>query len=168
MEEIWKETDIEGYYISNMGNLRGRSGKIVKLNTTPKGYKCYASYPEGRNGSCKCLRIHRLVAEAFIPNPDNKPQVNHIDGDKSNNKVTNLEWCANQENTIHAYRTGLAKPLKGCDNASSKLTKEDILYIRSHYKYHDREFSTIALGKKFNVSRYTIASIVKYKTYKEE
>lgn len=69
------------------------------------------------DGKMKCSTVHRLVAEAFIPNPDCLPQINHIDGDKTNNSVENLEWCDNSHNQLHAYahgynrgRNGKAKP----------------------------------------------------------
>ena len=165
-EEIWKETSIPGYFVSNLGGFRGRSGKPIKQQIHKNGYYVYAMRPEGRKGACKCVKIHRLIAEAFIPNPENKPFVNHIDGNKLNNNITNLEWCTNQENTIHAYKHGLIKILSGEDKPNSKLTSEDVRWIREHYIPRSREFGTRALGRKFGVDHKNIIDVLKCKSYK--
>ena len=77
---------------------------ILKTNKNKKGYLYVVL---SKNGKSKIVRIHRLVAQTFIPNLQNKPQVNHIDGIKSNNVVSNLEWCTNSENQKHAFKLGL-------------------------------------------------------------
>lgn len=165
-EEIWKETSIHGYFVSNLGGFRGRSGKPIKQQIHKNGYYVYAMRPEGRKGVCKCVKIHRLIAEAFIPNPENKPFVNHIDGNKLNNNITNLEWCTNQENVIHAYKMGLCKIKRGEDNHWSKLTNEQAEWIRKHYIPRDKQFGSRALGRKFNISHQQILDIVNNKSYK--
>ena len=80
--------------------------KVPKTNTD--GYFCLRVKPCG-----KIYKVHRIVAMAFIPNPENKPQVNHIDGNKQNNHISNLEWVTAKENVNHAWKTGLSKPLFG-------------------------------------------------------
>lgn len=168
MEEVFVETEYKGYYISNFGNLKGRNNKLVKLTVNKCGYCCYAMYPEGRKSKCKCLRIHRLVAKAFIPNPKNLPLVNHKDGNKTNNHIDNLEWCDYSYNSKHAYDNGLTIPVSGCNHPSSKLTIEDIEWIKKHYKPNDREFGTRGLGRMFKVTHSVISELINGKTYKKE
>lgn len=126
----------------------------------------YLAHVTKIGGRTVCLRAHRLVAEAYIPNPDNKPFVNHKDGNKQNNHVSNLEWCTAQENVQHAYDTGLTKALTGTNNPGSKLTNEDVLFIRANYKPYDKEFGARGLGRKFNVDHSIISNIINNKSYK--
>lgn len=117
MIEQWKP--IEGYEdlyeISNLGNVKSLpktrgccvgGEKILKQNYSKYGYMLVMLC---KNGKPQSFAVHRLVAKAFIPNPENKPQVNHIDGNKENNNLTNLEWCTASENTKHAYDNNLKK-----------------------------------------------------------
>lgn len=106
-DEFRKVVDNNNYSISNNGKLLNKKGKEKALINTEDGYLKANLYMNGKSSS---KRIHRLVAEAFIPNPENKPDVNHKDGNKHNNSVDNLEWVNKSENMQHAYRTGLAKP----------------------------------------------------------
>lgn len=104
------------YSITSDGKLYSNiSNKYLKQQIN-KGYYYVSLRLDGRTGKCTTVKVHRLVAEAFIPNPDNKPYVNHIDGNKQNNNVSNLEWCTPKENTQHAKDTGLMKfkPRSGC------------------------------------------------------
>ena len=105
MIEVWKDiVGYEGkYQISNLGNVRNFKFKLIKYTVSNYGYIRIGL----RNHGKRMYSIHRLVAIAFIPNPDNKPYINHIDGNKSNNNVTNLEWVTQSENEKHAHRLGL-------------------------------------------------------------
>lgn len=111
MQEIWKDIKgYEGYYqISNLGKVKSlkfnHSNKNKLLN--PFDNEGYTRVKLYINKQGKRFLVHRLVAETFIPNPENKPFVNHIDGNKSNNCVANLEWVTASENTIHAIENGL-------------------------------------------------------------
>lgn len=115
MQELFR--NIEGYeglyQVSNLGRVRSfkvyKGGKVLTL-VQRKGY---ITVTLCKNGKSKIYSVHRLVAEAFIPNPDSMREVNHIDGNKLNNDVSNLEWCTHLENMRHAFKSGLIerKPL---------------------------------------------------------
>jgi hypothetical protein len=106
--EKWSPIPDTHYSVSSKGRVRNdETSKIKALDKKRDGYCKVDLYSDGIRSS---ERVHRLVAEAFVPNPDNKPQVNHIDGNKLNNNVENLEWVDNSENMIHAYKTGLESP----------------------------------------------------------
>lgn len=114
-KEEWR--DIAGYkglyQVSNFGNVRGiKRGGVLSPHTLQDGY-CQVMLC--KDGKVRGKLNHRLVAEAFIPNSDNKPQVNHIDGDKTNNKVDNLEWVTQSENQLHAIKTGLQTIKRGSE-----------------------------------------------------
>ena len=142
MKEIWKDIDFingfEGLYqVSNLGRVKSL-GRIIEYPGSKYGMhngvfrhekilkhktKRYAGVTLS-NGKNKIYpNIHRLVALAFIPNTENKPCVNHIDGNKQNNCVLNLEWINWADNVIHAYKTGLANPIYGKDNHAFKHGK---------------------------------------------
>lgn len=102
----WVEIDsFPGYFISNYGEVKKSDGYLMKVRDYPT--LRYRSIGLVRNGKQKTVLIHRLIAIAFVPNPQNKPQVNHIDGDRRNNAPSNLEWVTPSENVKHAWRTGL-------------------------------------------------------------
>ncbi|MBR1804879.1 MAG: HNH endonuclease [Selenomonadaceae bacterium] len=129
-----------------MGRIRSfhnHYGRILKPVRTTDGYSQVTLTDKGKQ---IITRLHILVAQTFIPNPENKPQVNHLDGNRANCRVDNLEWVTPKENIQHAYRTGLAK--SGSDHPRSLLTAEQVRYIRRVYKKGDPEFGMSALGKK--------------------
>ena len=95
-----------GYTICEDGEVRSRFGRVVKQQMGGVGYFRVELW---RDGVGKKYLVHRLLAAAFIPNPENKPQVNHIDGVKANNALSNLEWVTQSENQLHAYRAGLQR-----------------------------------------------------------
>jgi hypothetical protein len=123
IQEIFKDIDESNglYQVSNLGNMRSYNNKDKEVKIlTPNTAKGYAMV-HLRGDVNKSINVHRLVAKAFIPNPENKKEVNHINGDKSDNRVENLEWSTRSENIIHAYKTGLKKGycVKGKDNPFS-------------------------------------------------
>lgn len=113
MKEEWKTIrGYSNYQVSNFGRVKSlsyrRTGKekILSQKQTKCGYMAFWLYDSGVR---KMPLVHRLVAESFLPNPEDKPQVNHIDGDKTNNQANNLEWVTQSENEKHAFRTGLKR-----------------------------------------------------------
>lgn len=136
MNEIWKEIPgYEGYFeVSNLGNFRSKDrvikykqsglrnypGKELKTEKMQDGYQRIVLMKEGIKKRYMC---HRLVAEVFIPNPENLPQVNHKNGIRNDNTVDNLEWCTNLENQHHAYEV-LGKTMKGKTNSRAVYCEE--------------------------------------------
>ena len=156
---MWKQIDgFQNYEINDKGEVRNiQSGKILKPWIGVGGY-VYIN-PTNGHGKPMPKRLHRLVAKAFVPNPYNKPQVNHKDGDKTNNCADNLEWVTNQENRNHAVKLGLQIHGERCP--WSKLTQSDVDYIRKH-----PEEKSSALAKKYKLSLNYINAIKRYKTWK--
>ena len=135
--EIWKEIEgYEGLYeVSNTGKVRsldryttGNRNRLLKGKELRqrKNELNYCFVHLCKDGISKNTRVHRLVAQEFIPNPEDKPYINHKDANPMNNHVDNLEWCTQQENIQHAYKMG-------CFPVQAKITKEQVDYIRDKY-----------------------------------
>lgn len=164
---VWVE-GYEGHYkVSNTGKVLSiKSNKILSLNRITKdGYNYVAL---SKNNKAKEFKIHRLVAIHFIPNTKNKPTVNHIDGNKQNNSVENLEWATREENMQHAYDLGLKEMHKGSKHSRAKLTNEQVVEIKATYQRYKRGFGSVALAKKYGVESSTILRIVQGKRYVED
>lgn len=179
-EEIEEWRPVKGYEdryeISNFGRLKTltrvvkehrrsyvRKGKIMNKYSNKDGYYRVKLY--NGDATFKNESVHRLVLEAFIPNPNNYLEVNHIDGNPSNNYVENLEWCSKEQNVKHAYDTGLKKKENyiGEGNKTSKLKEEDIISIREEYGTGTTSYSKLA--EKYNVVMSNIWSIINRKTW---
>jgi hypothetical protein len=146
------------YEVFPNGVIIGKRGTVIKGMVDHCGYREVSI-----NG--KFELVHRIVATCFIPNPDNLPCVNHKDGNKLNNDIDNLEWCTHSENTKHAYITGLEKKCLGENHHAHKLTKENVLFIKAHYKPRDKKYSAVKLGKMFGVSEYAVKDIIRGKSW---
>lgn len=110
---LWRDVvGYEDYFsVSNLGDLKSkRTGRTLRNFIGKSGYVTVSTKIGGRSGSAVCFRIHRVVAEAFLLNPESKPEVNHINGIKHDNRLGNLEWVTRQENVDHAVSTGLSSP----------------------------------------------------------
>lgn len=172
MKEIWKDAvGFESTHrVSNLGRVAvkertisrtrhyvtgdvhqtyKRKGHILKLSYSLDGYLQLSA-------NNTTYKAHRWVAQTFIPNPENKPQVNHIDGVKDNNVLSNLEWCTARENVIHSYKTGLACNA-GSRHPRSKLCEEEILEIRAR---RSEGISAKTLAGDYSVCVSTISKIL--------
>jgi hypothetical protein len=169
--EVWKDViDYGGVYIgiyqiSNFCRLKrimhrkNPTNKLIKSCFSEDGYICVTLI---KNGKTKFTGLHRLVASAFIPNPENKPQVNHKDGNKHNNSIDNLEWSTISENIQHAFDTGLNEVKKGEKHYRTKLTEKDVLEIRKI----GASISAVKLGLMYGLNNQAIYKILNKQTWK--
>jgi len=171
MIEIWLPTRKQGYEVSNMGRVRSMSrivttsngferhykGRILVPTQTGPGYKKDNGYLMVMLGAGTPGQIHRLVAEAFVPNPHNLPEVNHKDGNKKNCRADNLEWVTHKGNMEHASRTGLARggSMPGELHPNRKLDEEDVREILKDKR------RTSVLARLYQVAENTIRRIRK-------
>lgn len=153
---MWKECTVNNRYeISDDGDVRRKSTKKELKQKLDKSNILMVNLSFGKRGHAKYFIVHRLVAEAFIPNSENKPWVRHIDGNIINNNVNNLEW-------VDAKYTN---QLQGGNAYNSKLTNEQVAYCRKVYKPRDKEYGLSALATKFNVSNATMHYMLHNITY---
>lgn len=158
-----KEQSIEQgkYIIREDGTVYSvRSKKVLTPVKHNQGYLCVSL------GANNKRLLHRLIAETLIPNPDNKPCVNHIDGNKHNNATANLEWCTYTENHLHAFRIGLRENPTGIELGTAKLSAEDVRWIRTNLEFGHKELGVCPLARRFNVSPATVRDAYYGKRYK--
>lgn len=155
--ELWSSIkDYPGYWVNKKGEILGKQLNIYKQGRNHKGYPIVSMYYKGKNEhKLKTKSVHRIVAETFIynDNPKIKNQVNHIDGNKENNAVENLEWCTNQENKKHAIDNGLVSYQKGEKHNSAILNNKQVIDI-----YTSGE-SRLYMAEKYNISKHNVSNI---------
>jgi|SRR5690606_13549348 len=145
------------YLITNLGRaVNTESGKVLKHKINDDGYPIYTFQVNKK----KYYRlVHRLVAEKFIDNPFNKPHVNHIDGDKTNYSIDNLEWCTPKENAVHASKTGLLAV--GEESGLNKITEEQARLIK---RLADEGMRTCDIVREYNFASRSIVQKIRYGT----
>ena len=148
------------YYVTEDGNIySAKTKRMVAQRINPCGYKAVNL---SINGKCKTFDVHRLVALAYIPNPDNLPVINHKNGIKTDNRVENLEWVTHKENVMHAIETGLWKPAKGKETNHGRFEVSDVLRIR---ELKEQGLPIRKIAKMFNITHGAVEQIAQRHTY---
>lgn len=185
MIELWKDCKgYEGYYqVSNLGRVRSlgkimpgpRGGWFKKGRVLKQGYSMYNRVGPGKhayrmcvfsmNGTCKTLKVHRLVALAFVPNPHNLPEVNHIDLDPNNNNATNLEWTDRRGNIRHSFSKNTKRNNSvGESRPASVLKEHQVLEMRAKYAAGGTTFAD--LGREYKIDDGGVAKIIRRQAWK--
>ncbi len=172
-EEIWKDIpEYEGLYqISNVGRVKSLSRSVRctgdsfrrvrdRFLRSANGTVGYPYVTLIKNGIKKSKRIHRMLAIAFIPNPENKPQVNHKNGIKDDFRLSNLEWVTTSENQKHSYDSDLRKPIQGESHGHAILGEKEVIEIRNS------NVRPYILCKQYNISETTIRDIRKRRSWR--
>ena len=155
----FRETD---YFVTENGDVFRNEKKLKPLSTNA-GYLRVGIY---ENKIYRRYLIHRLVGELYLSNPNNLLEVAHQNHIKTDNRVDNLKWSTHSNNMKENFISGNAKPAKGEKHYLSKLTENDISFIRNNYIPRDKKFGMRALSRKFNVSYGTIYPLIHNKTWK--
>lgn len=144
------------YKVSTSGRVYSHKRKMF-LKSTSKRYPKVVLHKKGKLYN---FLVHRLVANAFIPNPQNKKQINHINGNKHDNRVENLEWCTQSENMLHAFSLGLEKPRQGEEHHNARLTEKEVIEI-----FKSKE-GTNKLAARYSIAATAVSKIRKRQRWK--
>ncbi|MDO3814240.1 HNH endonuclease [Salmonella enterica] len=154
------EANFKHYYVSSNGDVFNTNSNIKLKPIENKGYDRYHLYYDGKR---HYWPSHRLVALVYLPNPENKPCVNHIDGNKHNNDVSNLEWCTYSENELHSHRVLGKQVARGEETYNAVLTVEKVKHLRSIFR---SKVNLMALSKEWGISYGTIRNAAFGRTWK--
>jgi hypothetical protein len=163
--EIWKSIpSFSNYEASNLGNLRSlnykRTGtcKVLKPSKSNDGYLKTMLLSD--DGKYKSRTVHSFICAAFLGPRQEGMQINHINSDRTDNRIENLEYCTPSENALHSYKTNNKKRMVGSLNGMAKLKESDVVEIRLHAENNGRYYGRKELALKYNVSECTIKEIV--------
>lgn len=158
------------FCVSNLGRVkaierRSADGRRLRERIVPQfidryGY-CVVSLCADRKPRHR--KVHRLVAQAFVPNKDGYDQVNHKDENKQNNAAENLEWCSCRYNLAYGTRP---YRVSGANSTNAKLTESDVKEIRANYKPHSKQFGVLTLAQKYGVGKSAIKRVIRKQSYK--
>ena len=176
--EYMNVSGYEGYYqVSNLGKVRSvtryvcRSrggkqilvGRLLRNSKSGPAQSTYYSVALSKKGKATTKRVHRLVAETFLPNNKGKAEVNHINGNKLDNRLSNLEWCTSKENKQHAMKTGLNKNI-GEGHYAHKLCEKSVRDIRATYVPY--EYTIAMIADEYGVSKGTVQDVLENSTWR--